>query len=120
AAMVKYGVVQCPRVANPSSFPPGRTTQLAVVLSPLGVFGTPSEIPAVARWEWDAARKVQYIGLRCGIDWCNIGPASPGGAALFTPADPYIAPPTTGAPMAADRVRAVKGWYDQQRLALIP
>jgi hypothetical protein len=100
-------------------------TQLQVKAAVLDTLLGPEDIPPVARWDWDG--KQQYIGIRCGDEWCEIG--SPG----FTPS---AAPAATGTghallatfqdmPISAfaqvtdekrSRVVTVKGWYDEQRL----
>lgn len=64
--------------------------------------------PPVARWDWDRDNNTQHIGIACGIAWCDIGKAG------FHPSRPHAL--STGAPN--DRVIAVKGWYDEQRLAV--
>jgi hypothetical protein len=77
----------------------------------------------VARWDWDGTQ--QYIVIKCGDQWCEIGPPSgfgtsqrswandvrnrPGAANLQN-----FEPPTP----QAHRIIEVKGWYDEQRLAV--
>lgn len=85
-----------------------------------------SAIPPVARWDQDPVSRVQYIGLRCGDAWCEIGPEAgftSSQAAIDQPgiADSvqaaYEADP--GFSIPADRwpvMQMVKGWYDQQEL----
>lgn len=81
------------------------------------------DVPPVARWDWDGTQ--QYIVIKCGDQWCEIGPRDgfgashrswahdvrnqPGGANLqdFEPPTPQ-----------AHRVIEVKGWFDEQRLAV--
>ena len=87
----------------------------------------PRDIPPVARWDWDGTNNWQYIGIRCGDQWCEIG------APRFAPSEPasgttlgnaYLAAvepiPVPGAyqATATDKLHvvAVKGWFDQQRL----
>ena len=67
------------------------------------------DVPAVARWDWTEGG-VQYIGVRCGGRWCEIGP--PG----FRPA-PGIPAPSIWANTIQARTFLVKGWYDRQMLA---
>jgi hypothetical protein len=69
-------------------------------------------VPDVARWDWDSKKNEQHMGIGCGKAWCDIG------ASAFTPSSAHAA--TIISP--DDRVRAVKGWYDEQTLAfpLIP
>ena len=66
-----------------------------------------SYFPPVARWEWDSAHQIQYIGIKCGDSWCSIGPAG------FTRAD-WV----KGTGSLAARARSeVRGWHDEQALA---
>lgn len=91
----------------------------------------PSDIPPVARWDWDTANSQQFIGIRCGDEWCDIGkpgfvPSEPAAgrpeAAQFLAALKPI--PVPGVPQATPtevlRTVAVKGWYDSQRLDFRP
>ena len=79
----------------------------------------PSDYPPVARWDWDSVHTQQYIGIRCGGAWCEIG------AQGFQPSAPYEGepvsfekPPGISWPLqATERVQRIKGWYDDQRLA---
>ena len=74
--------------------------------------------PPVARWDWDPAHGEQYIGIKCGVAWCEVG------SQQFAPASALTAGPsfdpitgfttTTG----TDQVYAIKGWYDEQQLAV--
>lgn len=81
--------------------------RLAVRPVPAGVYPG-SAIPPVARWEWDATRNEQFIGLKCGAAWCEI---SRGGASAEPPAV------TASMDHGQRRVRELKGWNDQQWLA---
>jgi hypothetical protein len=61
------------------------------------------EAPPVARWDWDAERGVNYLGVRCGErGWCEIG------ANGFTPLP---------AVKTASGANMFKGYYDEQYLA---
>ncbi len=102
---------------------PGETP-LTVYAKTANGFSSPDDYPAVARWDYDLEHKIQYIGLKCEAAWCEIGPArrSP---SFFTPSPAYIdaagrgspTPSTASAPPTADdKIRAIKGWYDQQYL----
>jgi hypothetical protein len=67
-------------------------------------------VPGVARWDRDYGEKQQLIGHACGNAWCDIGPkgfvkTKPHGSAVGTPALDVI---------------AIKGYYDEQRLASPP
>lgn len=64
-----------------------------------------SELPPVARWDWDPVNEVQYIGIRCENAWCEVRPKlEPGQTPHPSPSLPAT----------------VKGWYDEQLLALPP
>ena len=66
--------------------------------------------PPVARWDWDQERNEQYIGIKCGSGWCEIGQRR---SEPFAPADAYL-PFNSNAPA----VQRLKGWYDEQYLAV--
>jgi hypothetical protein len=80
-----------------------------------------ADYPAVARWDWDPKRKEQYIGIKCGAAWCEVGDSG------FTPSRAYPGPrprfaPVPGVkitPAMKARVTAIKGWYDAQMLARV-
>lgn len=56
--------------------------------------------PSTGRWMWDDSARQQFIGIRCGEGWCEIGePGFTGTAAI---------------PMSRD----VPGWFDEQYLAV--
>lgn len=60
--------------------------------------GQGGEYPSTGRWMWDAARGENFIGIRCGDAWCEIGREGFNGtAALSGPDD-------------------VPGWWDEQPL----
>jgi len=101
----------------------GTPLQVTPSVLPLGL--GPEDVPPVAKWDWDGTQ--QYIGIRCGDEWCEIGrvgsttsvaeSATAEGAALVVAVEDI---PIAGFTQATDvkkrRVVAVKGWYDQQRL----
>jgi hypothetical protein len=65
--------------------------------------------PPVTRWDWDSINKQQYIGIRCGTEWCEVHPNSGASVvgATFNSSRPL--PPLAG---------MAKGWYDEQILTL--
>jgi hypothetical protein len=78
--------------------------------------------PPVARWDWDRARQVQYIGIWCGGAWCEVAQSSP---PEFVPSPPQLVSPhwrpipgKAFGPVDVLSVLRVKGWYDEQRLAM--
>ncbi len=73
--------------------------------------GAPGPLPGVARWDWDQKSKTQYIGVKCGDAWCEIGPR-----AGFEPSHGHGGSGTTSA--AEETVLGGKGWYDEQFLAI--
>ncbi len=74
------------------------------------------DIPPVARWDWDPIRKEQFIGIRCGSEWCNIGPTAATAPAIPDPG-PFDAVPGYAASTGEiGRVWQVKGWQDYQQL----
>lgn len=81
---------------------------LVVIVDSPREFRKDSAYPRVARWDWDEASKQQYIGIKCGRAWCEIG--DPG----FTPSSPYA----VGSTGAESQVERIKGWYDEQYLAV--
>lgn len=88
---------------------------------------TDADYPAVARWDWDAgdpanpASAHQYIGIKCGTSWCDVGADHPlptpkaAGRPGFDPMPNRPQPPQ----LKRDRVSGIKGWYDEQYLANI-
>jgi hypothetical protein len=69
----------------------------------------PDDYPPVARWDWDDGHKHQYIGIKCGAAWCEVG--QPG----FGPSAHY----GSGVTGRERRLFVIKGWYDEQQLAVV-
>ena len=70
-------------------------------------------VPPVGRWDEDPVSGEQYIGVACGDAWCEV-----------TRTRHYVSSPrygigNTGTPRQR-AVFAIKGWYDEQRLAVHP
>ena len=105
---------QC-QTSHPLTGIPGQ--ELAVREIQIAGFKAGQDYPPVARWDWDASIAVQYIGLRCGAAWCEVGPGKPEDPATpaFTSSSSYA---NTASGSAEDRVRGIKGWYDEQLLAV--
>jgi hypothetical protein len=112
-------------------------TRLQVVRVRVDGFKIPSDYPKVARWDWDPESMTQYIGLGCGVYWCEIGqsiamtyaqhsgPTSPAymdGRYEYdarTQISTFFPTRAAGTSLTAeDRIRSIKGWYDQQLLAV--
>jgi hypothetical protein len=111
------------KMVNKPTLGPG-TKACFDVKDPVGESGTtlsvirtpgfhPADYPAVARWDWDPVNQHQYVGIKCGDAWCEIGAS---GAKPFTPSGKYTA--TSGSGEGVARVLGIKGWYDQQFLAI--
>lgn len=89
--------------------------------------GSPG-VPPVARWDWDAVARVQYIGIACGTAWCEVGPEGGFTSSRVAAADPEMGPALLAAfepaadytPPDGQRLSTllVKGWYDQQELEI--
>jgi hypothetical protein len=93
--------------------PSGAMTTKLQVESLKGGKADPLDVPPVARWDWNAADSVNYIGIRCRFDWCEIH-------RQVDAHHPFVSSPTFTPPPGATpfekRVVANKGWYDYQYL----
>lgn len=108
---------------TPDPFPP---VELAVHVDvgagdPGGPFA-PGDVPPVARWDLDSSGTIHQIGIRCGAWWCTVGPAGKVPSAS-RPRDklgdfPSIAPTFAPTTREENRVVMVKGWHDDQVLAV--
>ena len=72
---------------------------------------TGDDIPAVARWDWDPRTGQYSIGLKCGAAWCEVGPRPTFASSAGLMVD-------AAWPKGKRRVRRIKGWYDEQWLAV--
>lgn len=66
------------------------------------------DYPPAARWDWDSLNVEQYIGIKCGAAWCEVGDSG------------FVSSPThdrPDLPRQQRRVYRIKGWYDEQVLA---
>ena len=103
--------------------------ELSVRPVPDGVLSGP-DLPPVVRWDRDPDTGHQYIGVRCGQWWCEVG--EPGGFHSSRPAvdeaagsaylDAFKEFEGLSVPISTrerERVIGVKGWYDQQVLAVM-
>jgi len=101
--------VNCARIALTPTTDVPSGTDLQVIATTFPEFRMESDYPPVARWDWDATNQQQYIGVKCGAAWCEVG------AQGFRTSQPL--PQTAADPRGVRRVRLIKGWYDQQHLA---
>ncbi len=96
---------ECFSGGDPLTSPNGK--ELSIIRRTGGAF---DDYPPVARWDWDPKNGKQYIGIKCGAAWCEIG------ADGFAPPEPFQ--PAAGSETGAARVTRIKGWYDEQALAI--
>ncbi len=113
AKMVQYGKDE-PSCASSLMTGEGEQQEqkdLEVNYVPAGAFG-PGDFPPVARWDWDSTSKEHFITMRCGTGWCEVGSMRfVGSVAAFD----------AGSPSGRlRRVSEIRGWYDEQRLAVGP
>lgn len=123
--MVNFGPDEGDCVANRSA---SSLTgpELAIAKSSFTGAGAP-DYPKVARWGWDKTNLKQFIGLRCGVAWCEVGLTQPSktyqvemteNAATLTGAEAIAAVSAlTAMPATTKRIYDVQGWYDEQILA---
>jgi hypothetical protein len=108
ARMVPKGTARtCPDTTVPL-LPSGKDLEVKN-FTPVGSYADPEDYPDVARWDWDATNDGQYIGIKCGAAWCEVGEKG------FTPSLPM--PGVDEAKSQYTRVLAIKGWHDRQMLA---
>ncbi|MEX2153125.1 MAG: hypothetical protein WD825_07280 [Gemmatimonadaceae bacterium] len=73
----------------------------------------PGDFPPVARFDVDAGRMMPLLGVKCLDAWCEIGPAG------ITVRKPYeFAAAAVDKAQGIKAVRGIKGWHDEQELAL--
>jgi hypothetical protein len=97
--------------------PPKNGEQLAVI--PKKPMKDGKDYPAVARWDWDPVNHRQYISIRCGEEWCEVGHAGFATSKVLSGGLPNDPVPSLGTALPNERARVVliKGWYDEQYLA---
>jgi hypothetical protein len=79
------------------------------------------DYPPVARWDWDPQGKYNFASIRCGDAWCEVRPQSALAPGSMGKRPPHIVTPEPKVPPRTprwNRVALVRGWYDEQRLAL--
>jgi len=115
AVMVPTGEVEkdCSQPVSDPATLPGQ--QLAIRLAGGGHGFAFDDFPKAARWDWDSVNTQQYIGLKCGAAWCEVGDfdfvSSKDRAERF-------GQPAAGSSVKLRRNFFVKGWYDEQELAV--
>jgi hypothetical protein len=113
ARMVPMDILTAPTDLCTKPMNPGAAgTDLAVRRTVVDIAGADQDTlyPPVARWDWDEHKKKHFIGIACGSGWCEIGEP------------PFDPPAPTAVPVSArpadQRVLRIKGWHDQQILAI--
>ncbi|UCG85449.1 MAG: hypothetical protein JSW71_16150 [Gemmatimonadota bacterium] len=103
------------RLPNPS---PGSGIHLEVTMT--GVGFPENDYPLVARWDWDETNSLHYIGITCGAAWCEVHWRQDGATQFAS--SPTVKQrariPAPAAPDKEQRMTMVKGWYDEQFLAV--
>jgi hypothetical protein len=97
---------QCTR-----STPPPAAAELDVIAEQYGASSTAADYPPVVRWD-EAQNNHPVIGVRCALAWCELGP---NGFAKRPPK--HFTNPSGNLPHG--READVKGWHDEQRLAVL-
>ncbi len=121
AKLVPWGGVDDPNCAD-RRFNPYTSGKVLQVLTINGPPFVDADYPAIARWDWDPVHHEQYIGIKCGPAWCEVGNSG------FKSSGPYAGPTLTfktisgvfPTPIQMKRVTGVKGWYDEQELEATP
>jgi len=123
------------RCLEPFDFTSSEGQELRAVPLTLPPGISDNDIPPVARWDWDTVSNHNYIGVKCGSQWCEIGDPHFASSAKYSRVDPSAGPHgnlirsmtremekiASFAPLSphlVDRVLEVKGWYDEQHLAI--
>jgi hypothetical protein len=70
---------------------------------------TAEDYPPVGKWDTDPRTGSMYVGMICGDKWCELAPEATTYSEQYT---------STSTDRLVRRLREVKGWYDEQRLAV--
>lgn len=65
-----------------------------------------ADYPPVARWDWDATRKQQFIGIACLDGWCEIAKKG------------HVTSPSYASASSSKQFK-IKGYYDEEFLAVM-
>lgn len=77
----------------------------------------PDDIPPVSRWDWDARRGEQYIGIACPLGWCELFRDDRDEKLAHLSSPTYHLSSLLGIPDEFGQVIRQKGWYDEEYLA---
>lgn len=123
AEMVSVADSNCLNQATLKPYGTPTSLEARRVPMPVATPFTPDDYPAAARWDWGTLKGhgQQYIGIRCGRSWCEVGAKSFKPSGPYTgPAAPFMSVPGFALPTAKQpRVTMIKGWYDAQTLDVI-
>lgn len=119
AKMVGQATENCPP-SYPTA-PDGRELRVTPVALSAGLDS--GDVPPVARWDWDPEHKVQYIGIGCGDRWCEVSADQFVASRRFGVNDGPTQKPVPSHPAVKPvgkhkRVWMIKGWYDEQYIAV--
>lgn len=92
----------------------GDVTRLHVIRDTMSG-ATFDDYPPVTRWHWDVGSNRQLIGVKCGRAWCIVSD-QPTVTLAPLPTDIEFSG-ASGSNVAPRPVAAIRGWYDDQRLA---
>jgi hypothetical protein len=117
ATIVNYGKAEgdCQKT-RPASELLGTVLQVIPRAPPMATID--SDFPHVARWDWDRTNSQHYLGLPCGLAWCEIG--RPGFVPSPSAFDELPVDYTDTLSNDQKKRLAIKGWYDQQIIAAPP
>lgn len=99
----------CQNPINPYTVA-GRPLEVRLPATTSSDFNSDDIVPA-ARWEWDPTRHAYYVGIKCESKrWCEVGVPD------FKSSPAHPSQPSWS--KDARRSREIKGWYDEQQLAV--
>jgi hypothetical protein len=70
-------------------------------------------VPHAARWDWDQVDSVQYMGVACGNQWCEVGRRG-----FHSAADPSTDWVSSVPGLEASAAHRIRGYFDEQELAV--
>jgi hypothetical protein len=115
AKMVSTGMreTDCSREADPDQLSGQNVTDLTVVSYHSTPFTNLADYPQAARWDSDREGSY-YAGVACGTAWCEVGVEPAGRSQRYLERQPNGRAEARG----LARIWDIKGWYDEQRLAV--
>lgn len=103
---------ECNTLVDPNAVA-GMSLEVSPLQTPDSDFTVADVVPA-ARWEWDPTNQRHYIGLKCEpTRWCEVGLPTLATSPQYTWNLQQPKPP-----IEVRHSLEIKGWYDEQRLAI--